>query len=66
MADQPLFWAVVRDGRGKWVVTYDPHRKITNCRRFAFEAHATEYQRKKVREDLTARAALASKQEDLL
>lgn len=66
MPPQPLYWVVVRDGRGKWTVVYDPRQKIADGKRFAFEAHATEYQRKKTREDVVAKATLAAKQEDLL
>lgn len=63
---QPLFWAVVRDGKGKWTVVYDPELKMKNGKRFAFQAYADDYKKQMTLKDKAAQAALAAKQRDLL
>lgn len=60
------FWAVVRDGRRKWVVKYDPRFEIKDGERFAFEVNADEYKKKMIKKDVAAAEAMAGKQADLL
>lgn len=60
------FWVVVRDGRRKWVVKYDPRFEIKDGERFAFEVNAHEYQKKQAKKDAAAAKTMAEKQGDLL
>ena len=63
------FWAVTRDGRGKWVVKYDPRYELKeegDTKRFAFETHAREYEKAMIKRDKAAQERLAQKQIALL
>ncbi len=63
---QPLFWVVVRDSKGKWVVVYDPNLEMKDGKRFAFQAYADDYKKKMTEKDKAAQAAMAARQRDLL
>jgi len=65
VADQPLYWVVVRDGKGKWQTVYDPSYKIETKQRFAFQAYADEHKKQLAKKDALAKAALAAKQQEL-
>jgi hypothetical protein len=56
------FWTVVRDGKGKWVVKYDPKNEIKGGKRFAFEVYAKEYQKKQAKKDEADDAEVAGRQ----
>lgn len=67
MAQDTLkYWVVVRDGRGKWLVVYDPRYTVKNGERFAFEATAEEYKKKQAKKDVDAAATMARRQTTLL
>ena len=63
------FWAVLRDGRGKWVTRYDPRYEFKEegeTKRFAFETHAKEYEKAMTKKDKVASERLAEKQISLM
>lgn len=64
MADQPLYWVVPRNARGKWVVMYDPKYEVKDGKRFAYEAWANEYQKKMTKKDADAAKAVAESQSE--
>lgn len=62
MEEQLIYWAVVKDGRGKWVVKYDPKGEIKGGKRFAFEVTAKEYQKKMIKKDAESVVAQGKQQ----
>ena len=68
MSSTLKFWAVGKDGRGKWFVRYDPRHEIKDegIQRFAFETLAHEYVAKKKLAEKAAAADAKAHQEELL
>lgn len=65
MGETLNFWVVVKDGRGKWVVKYDPKNQISGGQRFEFGTTAAEYVKKMIAKDAERATARANSQRSL-